>query len=58
MGGNFDTNGGEKRRQRGFWLGNLKETSHLEYVGVRWEYNIKINNKEVGGKSADWICLV
>ena len=48
MGGTFDNNGGERRRRRGFWLGNLKETSHMEYGGVRWKYNIKIDNKEIG----------
>jgi hypothetical protein len=48
LGGKFDTSGEKRRRQRGFLLGNLKETSHMVYVGVRWKCNINIDNKEVG----------
>jgi hypothetical protein len=55
MGGTFDTIGKKKRRRRGVGLGNLKETSHMECAGVRWKYNIKIDNKEVGWKDVDWM---
>jgi hypothetical protein len=34
-----------------FWLANLKGREAL----VRWEDNIKVDLKEVGSDSADWI---
>ena len=32
----------------GIWWGKLRERDHLGDPSVRWEYNIKMNLKEVG----------
>ena len=45
MGGACGTLGGEGRVHMGFWWGNLKESEHLEELGVRWEDNILMDLK-------------
>jgi hypothetical protein len=39
----------------GFWWRNLQEKDHLENTSV--EVRIKVDLKEIGWQSVDWICL-
>ena len=41
----------------GFWWGNLRERDHLGRPRRRWEDNIKMYLKEVGGGCGDWMEL-
>ena len=40
---------------RGFRLGDVRETDHLENTGVRWEENTKMDLHEVEWGGIDWI---
>jgi len=39
----------------GFWCGNLKDGGRMEDLGVDWKINIKVDFKEIGWDSLDWI---
>ena len=39
----------------GFWWGNLKDGGRMEYVGVDWRINIKMDFEEIGWESLDSI---
>ena len=41
-----------------FWWGNLRERDHLEYQGVDWEDNIKMDLQKVRCGGMDWLQLV
>ena len=39
---------GSEEMRTGFWWGNIEEINSLEYLGVRWENNIKKDCKGIG----------
>jgi hypothetical protein len=41
----------------GFWLGRLKAKRPLGRPRRRWEYNIKMDFREIGIDGANWIQL-
>jgi hypothetical protein len=48
---------GERRGVYRVWWGNLREGDQLEYPGIIWEDNIKMDLCEVGWGDIDWIDL-
>ena len=41
----------------GFWWGDLREGDHVEDLRRRWEYDIKVDIREVVCGGMDWIDL-
>jgi len=56
MGGACSTYGGEERRMHGL-VGKPERKSPLGRPNHRWEDNIKMDLREVGCESMDWVEL-
>ena len=57
LGGAYGTHG-RREINTGFWWGNLKVGGRMEDLEVNWRINIKMDFKEIGWESLDWIDVV
>ena len=57
LAGNVACMGGKRCVYTVFWWGNLRGRDYLEYKGVDWEDNIKLDLQKVGYGGMDWFQL-